>query len=827
MKEKTIQGLSSAEANKRLKIYGENEIKREKKVSAIKIFLSQFSSPLILLLIVAGFISLILNYQTKEFLDTILILAIVFASAIAGFVQDYKAEKAVESLKKMATPKAKVIRDGKEQEILSTHIVPGDIIILESGDIIPADAEIIEGTLQIDESILTGESRAVTKRKKEKIFSFCSVYTGNAIAKVIATGMNTEIGKIAEKIQEIKESKTPFEIQIEKFTKRLIYITIIIIIFTFLIGFQKFGFLNSFLLAISLAVAAIPEGLPATTTIALSLGAREMAKKNALVRRLSIIESLGSCNVICVDKTGTITEGKMKVIDIFSFGKKDLAIYCCYFCNNAKKIIKDGKEKIVGDETDVALFEFSKDRIKIKGDRIEEIPFSSERKMMSVVYKFSNLEKMPKYLKNQIVFSKGATESILEKCDRVLVKNKIVKLDNKLRKIIEEKNYEYASQSYRVIALAFKEYKKPIEKNLVFLGLAILLDPPRKGVKKALSECYSAGIRVIMLTGDNQETAKAIAKQIGLKTNGAITGKELDSMSEKDLKNTLKNGTNIFARISPFHKLNITKALKEEKNIVAMTGDGVNDTLALKEADIGISMGIRGSEVAKETSDIILLDDNFATIRNAIKEGRRIFENIRKFVNYLLSCNIAEVCVIFLGALFYPFVLLYPVQILWINLVTDGLPAIALSLDPAGPKIMKEKPKQNEILDKRLMKMIIFIGIEISIILFLLFFFSFERFGLEKARSILFTGFVTFEFARIAAIKYSEGMLTKNLFKNKLLWFAVLVSLILQLFIIYSPLSNYFGVVSLDFMDWLILIFATFICFLISILITKMIYKRD
>jgi Ca2+-transporting ATPase len=826
MKEKEIKGLSSAEANKRLKFYGKNEIKKEKKVSGIKIFLSQFSSPLILLLISAAVISLILNYQTKEFLDTILIFAIVFASGIAGFIQDYKAEKTVESLKKMATPKARVIRDGKEHEILSTHIVPGDIIVLESGDIIPADAEIIEGMLQIDESILTGESTAVTKKKNEKIFSFCSVYTGKAIAKVIATGMNTEIGKIAEKVQEIKESKTPFEIQIEEFTKRVIYITILIIILTFLAGFQKFGFFNSFLLAISLAVAAIPEGLPAATTIALSLGAREMAKKNALVRRLSIIESLGSCNVICVDKTGTITEGKMKVIDIFSFGKNDFATYCCYFCNNVKKIIKNGKEEFVGDETDLALFEFSKNKVKIKGERIEEIPFSSERKMMSVVYKFSNIKKFRKNLsKDTIVFSKGATEAILEKCSKVLIKNKIVKLDNKLRKIIEEKNYEYASQSYRVIALAFKYYKKPVEKDLVFLGLAILLDPPRKGVKKAIKECYSAGIRVIMLTGDNQETAKAIAKQIELKTNGAITGKELDNMSEKQLKDALRSGINIFARISPFHKFKITKALKNE-NVIAMTGDGVNDTLALKEADIGIAMGIRGSEVAKEASDIILLDDNFATIRNAIKEGRRIFENIRKFVNYLLSCNIAEVCVIFLGSLFFPFILLYPVQILWINLVTDGLPAIALSLDPANPNIMKTKPKQNEILDKRLMKMVVTLGIEISIILFLLFLFSFERFGLEKARSILFTGFVVFEFVRIGAIKYSEGN-TKNLLKNKLLLLAMLASLLLQLIIIYSPLSNYFGVVSLGFIELLILIFSAIICFLISILITRLIYKKD
>ncbi len=412
------KGLSESEAKELLEKYGENKIERKKKISSWKIFLSQFKSPLVLLLILASIISFLINfYQNEEYLDTLLILLIVFISAILGFYQEYKAERTIESLQKLASPKAKVIRDGKEQEVEATKVVPGDLIVIESGDIIPADAEILEGRLQIDESILTGESKAVEKFKGDKIFSGTHVFSGRAIAKVFATGMNTEIGKIAGRLQEIEEEKTPFEEKMEVFTKKIILLTIVVIAITFLVSFSKFGVLKAALLAVALAVASIPEGLPAVTTVALALGTREMAKRNALVRRLKIIESVGSLDVICTDKTGTLTEGKMKLKEFWFLEEneksKEISLKVCYYCNNSKQVLKNGNLTWIGDETEIALKEFAKDFVKEEGERLEEVSFSSERMMMSVVHKFSS---------EILVLTKGAPEVVVEKCDRILLK---------------------------------------------------------------------------------------------------------------------------------------------------------------------------------------------------------------------------------------------------------------------------------------------------------------------------------------------------------------------------------------------------------------------
>ncbi|HDM31873.1 MAG TPA: HAD family hydrolase, partial [bacterium] len=536
-------------------------------------------------------------------MDSILILGIVIATSLVSFFQEFKSEKALEALEKLATPNAKVIREGKEVVIPATQVVPGDILIVESGDLIAADAEIIEGEVEVDESILTGESKAVKKKKGDKIFSSTSVFTGRALARVYATGMKTEIGKIAEKLQSIEE-KTPFKMQMERFTKKLVWLSIGIIFVTFLVAFPKFGVMESFLIAISLAVAAVPENLPAAITISLSLGARRMVNKNALVRRLSVVESIGTVNVVCSDKTGTITEGKMRVVKLWvpssSNFNKELALECCFYCNDAKKV----EEKFIGNETDIALKEYSENSVKEKDwKRIDEIPFASERKYMAVAIQKE---------KEKFVFVKGAPEILIKKCNKILVGEKVEKIEKWKEKILK-KNLEFASKALRVIALAYKPYEKPLDKNLIFLGLVAIQDPPRKEVKEAIKDCYKAGIRVIMITGDNPQTALAIANQIGLKTTGVLTGQEIERLNEEQLAKKLEEGINVFARTNPFHKLKILEILKRNGNIVAMTGDGVNDALALKKADVGIAMGKRGTEVAKEASDMVLLDDNFAT----------------------------------------------------------------------------------------------------------------------------------------------------------------------------------------------------------------------
>ena len=816
------EGLSSTEAKQRLKIYGENKIEKRKKVSPFKLFASQFTSPIIILLIVAAILSFSVNFiKHAEYFDSVLILIIVFASGIAGFVQDYKAEQAVEALQRLATPKAKVIRDGKEQEISATEIIPGDLIVVEGGDVVPADAEILEGNLKTDESPLTGESKEVKKKKGDKIYSSCGVYTGRAIAKVHATGMHTRIGKIAAKMQEIDEGKTPFQQHIEKFTKKIVAFTALIIIITFAVAFNKFTLMEASLIAISLAVAAVPEDLPAVVTIALSLGARQMTKRKALVRRLAITESVGSVDVICTDKTGTLTEGKMKVRNFWflreSEKARNLANKVCFYCNDAKTILEKGKEKWIGDETDIALKQYAS-FIKSEGKRIDEVPFTSEREMMTVVHDFSG---------EKLVLSKGALEVILAKSSKILIGEKIVKLDKKTKETILKKNEELSSRGFRILSMAYKDYKKPLEKNLIFIGLVLLSDPPRPEVREAIEECYSAGIRVIMITGDNPLTAKAIAEEVGMHSEGVLTGSDLDKMDEEELNTALNKGINIFARTTPFHKLRILEALQKEGHTVAMTGDGVNDALAIKKADVGISMGIKGTEVAKEASDIVLLDDNFASIRNAVKEGRRIFDNIRKFVDYLLTCNLAEVIVVLLATLFLPFISLYPVQILWINLITDGLPALALSVDPARPDVMKRKPKKRGegIINKKLIALIGGIGIEKAAVLIITFLLILP-FGLEKARTALFTGFILYEIVRIVVIRYEEKLCSfRDWLKNKFLVYSLIISILLQLVLLYTPLASYFKVVPLSLYEWGVLLSLTFAGFVAGITIAWIIDK--
>ena len=823
------QGLTQAEAEKRLQQYGANKIKRTKKVSPIKILLSQFKSPLILILIGAAILSFLVNYYQAEgegYFDSLLIVAIVLASGIAGFIQDYKAEKAVEALKKMATPKTKVIRDGQQQEIKVTSIVPGDLVLLNGGDVIPADAKIKKGDLEVNEAVLTGESKSVKKKKNNEIYSGCSVLSGQARAEVFATGMKTQVGQIAQEMQNIEEGQTPFQKHIHKFTGKLVYLTGLIIIVTFLAGFEKFGMIEAGLIAVSLAVAAIPEGLPAVITLALSLGAKTMVAKNALIRKLATTESVGSITTICTDKTGTLTEGKMKVKNIWSSEKgkaiKTLAAQCAYYCNDTKTITKQDQEKKVGDETDIALKTYSENKVKPAGKRKDEESFTSKRKMMSVLQDLDGKKRM---------FSKGAPEVIMEKCNSILTEGKNKKLTPSRKKKILEQNEKLASKGYRILALAYKDTNKLKEEDLTFISLVYLNDPVRKEAKQSVKECQTAGIRTIMITGDNPLTARSIADKVNIKSKEVFTGQDLEEIEEEELKETLKAGNNIFARTSPFHKLRILKALQAQDQVVAMTGDGVNDALALKKSDVGVAMGIKGTEVSKQASDIILLDDNFATIRNAVKEGRRIFDNIRKFINYLLTCNLAEVLVILVATITLPFVALFPVQILWINLVTDGMIALALSMDPAKPDVMKRKPRpKNEgIINKELGIIIGANGLQMTLILLFVFFLALKSgWGEERSRTILFTGFVLFEFVRLGMIKYSEGSTKiKDWLANKFLLYSLLGSLIAQLLILYiPPVADKFKIVPLvHLMDWVVLLGATVLGFLVGIGINKWLYR--
>ena len=822
-----LQGLTTEEAQKRILQYGKNIIEEGKRVSPLKIFISQFTSPLIIILIIAALISFLIESQ----LDAILIGVIVLFSGVAGFFQEWKAEKTLESLKKLATPKAKVLRDGETKIISSEEIVPGDVVLVEEGDVIPADGKIIGcKKLKVNEAVLTGESQDVEKKKGDNVFMGTSVTQGYAKFLVEKTGMRTQLGNIIKKIQEMKENKTGFQKDMERFGKKLTILIIVLAILVGIFAIQKYGIFTGMLTGISLAVAAIPEGLPAVITISLALGAREMAKKKALIRKLAAIESIGAVDIICTDKTGTITENKMKVVKTFfdmKFQKPEEEKFylICALCNTTK-VIKEGlRKKIVGDQTEVALRLFaeengySKEGLEGKYPVVDIYPFSSQRKMMSVVCETGE---------RFMLLSKGAPEVVLKKCSFILKNGKVVKLSESDAEKIMKINNKMASSALRVLALAYKECEtkeKCDERDLVFLGLAGLMDPPRKEVKQAIEDCKSAGIRVIMLTGDNPLTAKAIAKEIGLETYDVVEGKEIDEYSDEVLEELLKRNVNVFARVTPFHKLRILEILQKNHR-VAMTGDGVNDALALKKSSVGIAMGIRGTEVAKEASDIILLDDNFATIRDAVKEGRRMFDNIRKFVNYLLTCNLAEVLVIFLATLFFTLKepILLPVQILWINLLTDGLPAIALAADPARKNIMKipPRPKDEGIINKQLASIIGAVGIKKTFELLLIFLVGIALFGESVARTMLFTGFIIYQLIRIFVIRYQEEI---SFFANRFLLLALASSFLLHLFLLYSPLATVFHVVPLNTIHWFILLGIGTVAFLTSIGLTSLILK--
>ncbi|MBR9692160.1 calcium-translocating P-type ATPase, SERCA-type [Candidatus Woesearchaeota archaeon] len=830
------KGLSQEEANLRLSKYGPNEIKEEKKHSPIKIFLSQFKSFIVGVLIIAVVISLVID----EYLNAIVIGAILILNAVMGFVQEYKAEKAIEALKKMASLKAVVIRDGKEKKIDAKELIPGDVILLETGEKIPADARLIEVVnLQTQEAALTGESLPVKKEEAalsedisvadriNMIFSGTIITKGRGKAVVTSTGMNSEIGKIAKMIQTAEAELTPLQKKLKILGEYMGAAAILISILVFLTGLVLgFKLSHIFMISLSLAVAAIPEGLPAVVTMALSLGTSRMVKRNALIRKLPSVETLGSTTVICTDKTGTLTLNQMTVRKIYAndkiisisgrgyettgnfYHKKEkinpkeieLLLKTGVFCNDSK--LSEGK--VIGDPTEGALIVsaakagIDKKGLEAKYPRTSELQFDSERKMMSTQHRLNN---------KVTIFTKGAPDLLLEKCNRIYKNGKIERLTRTDKRKILKMNELFADQALRVLGFAYNESEKLEEKDMVFIGLQAMIDPPREEAKEAIERCKTAGIKVVMITGDFKITAQAIARELGLE-GAAIDGKQLEKMH--DLEDHVENIA-VYARVDPKHKVLILDALKKRGHIVAMTGDGVNDAPALKEADIGISMGITGTDVAKEASDMILTDDNFASIVNAVEEGRGIYDNIKKFVEYLLSSNLGEVLtiliamVIFAGTGGAALIPLLPLQILWINLVTDGPPALALGVEPAEPGIMQRKPRnpKENILKSKLLRMS-FIGVIMMVGTLALFKAYNPEVNEVYARTVAFSVLMMFQMFNVINRRSDDYSIFKiGFFKNKKLLLAVFASIVLQIIIIHTPIRNIFHTVPLTGIDWL------------------------
>ncbi|HZH92770.1 MAG TPA: HAD-IC family P-type ATPase, partial [Tissierellaceae bacterium] len=746
-------GLSNEEAKNRLDQYGPNEMKEEEGKSLLSKIIAQFSDFLILILMSAALISVFVG-ETK---DAIVIMSIVVVNAMLGLYQEGKAEKALESLKKMASPTAKVIRGGKTQEISASDLVPGDLVVLETGDIIPADLRLVESSnLKVEEASLTGESVPSEKRstmeltdetplgdRRNMAYMSTIVTYGRGNGLVVETGASTEIGKIATMIQSIDEESTPLQKKLNHLGKVLGITVILVCIAVFGIGMiQGRDLLEMFMIAISLAVAAIPEGLPAIVTIVLAIGMNKMVERNAIVKKLLAVETLGATSVICTDKTGTLTQNEMTVVKLYTNDRVvdvegrgyepegkflvdsneikveelkglNLLLTISALVNDAKLEEKDDQFKILGDPTEGALLTLSEKggirskTINGKYPRVKEIPFDSERKMMTTFHEMAG--------KDEIVsFTKGAPDIIIDRCDKILLDGDVVKLTDEVRQKVLDQNTAFSRDALRVLALAFREYQRvpedptseDHEKDMIFVGLTGMIDPPRPEAREAIAKCKNAGINTIMITGDYRETAFAIAKDLGLadREDQAIMGSKIDSISDEELREVVKE-TKVFARVSPEHKVRIVTALRANGDIAAMTGDGVNDAMAIKKADIGIAMGITGTDVAKNTADMILTDDNFASIVAAVEEGRIIFSNIKKFVYFLLSCNIGEILLVFVSILLNLPVPLLAIQLLWLNLVTDSFPALALGVEKGEPDIMDRPPRDpNEaILDKRML----------------------------------------------------------------------------------------------------------------------------
>ena len=822
-------GLTEDEANKRLEKYGANNLKEKKKESLFIKFIKQFNDFMIIVLIIAAIISAIVakTNGSGDYIDSIIIIAIVIFNAIMGLIQEEKAEKSLEALKKMSAPNAKVRRNGKIREIEASKVVPGDIVMLEAGNYVPADCRLIDSyNLQIEESSLTGETLPTSKQAdvilnantaigdlKNMAFATTIVVNGHVEAVVVETGMNTKVGQIAGMIIENESPETPLQKKLGEVGKTLAITCMIICGLIFLIGIWKqIPITEMFMTSVGLAVAAIPEGLPAIVTIMLSIGVTKMAKKNSIIRKLPAVETLGCSSVICSDKTGTLTQNKMTVTQI----RNAVGLVK----NNDRRFILElgtmctdtiESQEVIGEATEVAITNAAVEINLRKRDlydqmqRINEISFDSKRKMMTTIHKIGS-----KYR----IITKGAPDVLIKRCSKYYQSGRIEPIFSK-RDALQEQNQIMAEDALRVIAIAYKDVEKlpreinseTIENELTFVGLIGMIDPPREGVKEAVKTCRKAGIKTVMITGDHLQTAKAIAKELGILRKGdlAINGETLEKMSQQELERDIMRYS-VFARVSPEHKVRIVKAFQSTGAVVAMTGDGVNDAPALKNADIGIAMGKGGTDVAKNASDMVLTDDNFVTIVEAVKQGRNIYDNIKKAVHFLLATNIGEIVAIFVGLLLGIKSPLLAIQLLWVNLVTDSFPAIALGLEKAESNIMNRLPRnpRKSLFADGLWGKITTEGVMIGVLTLVAFSIGNNLYSIEVGRTMAFLSLGILELVHSFNIKGEESIFKTGLFENRYLVGAFVLGTLLQVVVVViSPLAQIFDVVPLNSVQWL------------------------
>ena len=828
-------GLTTRQVEERRKKYGVNQLQEQKKENIIIRFLKQFNDFMIIILLIASVISAVVAKLegSNDYFDSIIIIAIVVFNAIMGLIQEAKAEKSLEALKKMSAPTCKVKRDGKIVIVKSEELVPGDIVMLEAGNYVPADCRLISSTnLKIEESSLTGETVPVEKDAEQLLnektnlgdlknmaFSTTIVVNGHGEAIITEIGMNTKVGKIAHMILTNEAPETPLQKKLSQVGKSLGVVCLVICFLIFVIGImKKIAPMEMFMTSVGLAVAAIPEGLPAIVTIMLSIGVTKMARKNSIIRKLPAVETLGSSSIICSDKTGTLTQNKMQVVklagsngEIQETGFAKWMIGLASMCTDVEINGEQGKLQLTGEPTEVAIVNKALEEGEDKRElyqtmkRTYDLPFDSNRKMMTTIHQKG---------RGYRIITKGAPDVILKHCTKVNQTGQIVSLTSNIKQKIENENLKMANQALRVLAIAYVDVEqlpstktsKTIEQNLVFVGLIGMIDPPRPGVKEAVATCKKAGIKTVMITGDHIATAKAIAKELGIlgKYDLAMTGEEIDKMPEATFnKNIMKYS--VFARVTPEHKVKIVNAFQKTGAVVAMTGDGVNDAPALKNADIGIAMGKNGTDVAKNAADMILADDNFVTIVEAVKQGRSIFDNIRKAIHFLIATNIGEIVTIFFGLLLGFQSPLLAIQLLWVNLVTDSLPAIALGLEPMDQHIMNRKPIDSKkgIFADGLWGKIWAEGTMIGVLTLVAFSIGNYMSGVDVGRTMAFVALGLLELVHSFNVKSEESIFKVGIFKNKYLVGAFLLGSILQVVVaIIPPIASLFKLVPLEPLQW-------------------------